>query len=144
MSGEIAFLEGLTIVYKSSIDLFFYVVGSSQENEVTPWGPLLPEDNRTGGAAKCWSFFSFPTRPALWERAAPFPLARPCTGTVFHGFEAGFISSSWRCSGSCSWFRGRSLMLLAYVWLCLHGFLFGGQDCRPSDTPRLGLPAECT
>uniref|UniRef100_A0A8C0G4C3 Coatomer subunit zeta n=1 Tax=Chelonoidis abingdonii TaxID=106734 RepID=A0A8C0G4C3_CHEAB len=36
--SEIAFLEGLTIVYKSSIDLFFYVVGSSQENEVTPWG----------------------------------------------------------------------------------------------------------
>lgn len=31
---EIAFLEGMTIVYKSSIDLFFYVVGSSQENEV--------------------------------------------------------------------------------------------------------------
>lgn len=33
-SGEIAFLEGLTIVYKSSIDLFFYVVGSPHENEV--------------------------------------------------------------------------------------------------------------
>ncbi|XP_074835307.1 coatomer subunit zeta-2 isoform X1 [Carettochelys insculpta] len=32
--SEIAFLEGLTIVYKSSIDLFFYVVGSSQENEL--------------------------------------------------------------------------------------------------------------
>lgn len=31
---EIAFLEGMTIVYKSSIDLFFYVVGSAQENEV--------------------------------------------------------------------------------------------------------------
>ncbi|XP_028310646.1 coatomer subunit zeta-2 isoform X2 [Gouania willdenowi] len=31
---EIAFLEGMTIVYKSSIDLFFYVVGSSQENEL--------------------------------------------------------------------------------------------------------------
>lgn len=35
VSGEIAFLEGLTIVYKSSIDLFFYVVGSSHENEVS-------------------------------------------------------------------------------------------------------------
>lgn len=33
-SDEIAFLEGMTIVYKSSIDLFFYVVGSAQENEV--------------------------------------------------------------------------------------------------------------
>uniref|UniRef100_A0A803TY95 Coatomer subunit zeta n=1 Tax=Anolis carolinensis TaxID=28377 RepID=A0A803TY95_ANOCA len=32
--GEIAFLEGLTIVYKSSIDLFFYVVGSPHENEL--------------------------------------------------------------------------------------------------------------
>ncbi|XP_061445661.1 coatomer subunit zeta-2 [Rhineura floridana] len=32
--SEIAFLEGLTIVYKSSIDLFFYVVGSPHENEL--------------------------------------------------------------------------------------------------------------
>ncbi|XP_075998981.1 coatomer subunit zeta-2 isoform X2 [Genypterus blacodes] len=32
--NEIAFLEGLTIVYKSSIDLFLYVVGSAQENEL--------------------------------------------------------------------------------------------------------------
>ncbi|XP_051905766.1 coatomer subunit zeta-2 isoform X2 [Hippocampus zosterae] len=32
--NEIAFLEGMTIVYKSSIDLFLYVVGSCQENEL--------------------------------------------------------------------------------------------------------------
>lgn len=32
--GEIALLEGLTVVYKSSIDLYFYVIGSSYENEV--------------------------------------------------------------------------------------------------------------
>ncbi|XP_061761918.1 coatomer subunit zeta-2 isoform X2 [Nerophis ophidion] len=32
--NEIAFLEGLTVVYKSSIDLFLYVVGSAQENEL--------------------------------------------------------------------------------------------------------------
>ncbi|XP_015217876.1 coatomer subunit zeta-2 isoform X1 [Lepisosteus oculatus] len=32
--SEIAFLEGMTIVYKTSIDLFFYVVGSAQENEL--------------------------------------------------------------------------------------------------------------
>uniref|UniRef100_A0A3B5LZB1 Coatomer subunit zeta n=1 Tax=Xiphophorus couchianus TaxID=32473 RepID=A0A3B5LZB1_9TELE len=32
--NEIAFLEGMTIIYKSSIDLFFYVVGSAQENEL--------------------------------------------------------------------------------------------------------------
>ncbi|NXT95488.1 COPZ1 protein, partial [Anhinga rufa] len=31
--GEIACLEGLTIVYRSSVDLFFYVVGGCQENE---------------------------------------------------------------------------------------------------------------
>ncbi|XP_064352058.1 coatomer subunit zeta-2 isoform X2 [Camelus dromedarius] len=32
--SEIAFLGGMTIVYKSSIDLFLYVVGSSSENEL--------------------------------------------------------------------------------------------------------------
>lgn len=41
-AGEIALLEGLTVVYKSSIDLYFYVIGSSHENEVggghTGWG----------------------------------------------------------------------------------------------------------
>uniref|UniRef100_A0A2K5P6I9 Coatomer subunit zeta n=1 Tax=Cercocebus atys TaxID=9531 RepID=A0A2K5P6I9_CERAT len=31
--SEIALLEGLTVVYKSSIDLYFYVIGSSYENE---------------------------------------------------------------------------------------------------------------
>uniref|UniRef100_A0A8C6TER5 Coatomer subunit zeta n=1 Tax=Neogobius melanostomus TaxID=47308 RepID=A0A8C6TER5_9GOBI len=32
--SEIALLEGLTVVYKSNIDLFFYVIGSSHENEL--------------------------------------------------------------------------------------------------------------
>ncbi|XP_012892281.1 PREDICTED: coatomer subunit zeta-2 [Dipodomys ordii] len=32
--SEIAFFGGTTVVYKSSIDLFLYVVGSSQENEL--------------------------------------------------------------------------------------------------------------
>uniref|UniRef100_A0A8C9T517 Coatomer subunit zeta n=1 Tax=Scleropages formosus TaxID=113540 RepID=A0A8C9T517_SCLFO len=32
--SEIALLEGLTVVYKSNIDLYFYVIGSSHENEV--------------------------------------------------------------------------------------------------------------
>lgn len=36
--GEIAFFGGMTIVYKSSIDLFLYVVGSSYENEVNSGG----------------------------------------------------------------------------------------------------------
>lgn len=38
--GEIALLEGLTVVYKSSIDLYFYVIGSSYENEVRLPTPL--------------------------------------------------------------------------------------------------------
>uniref|UniRef100_A0A4X2KEW1 Coatomer subunit zeta n=1 Tax=Vombatus ursinus TaxID=29139 RepID=A0A4X2KEW1_VOMUR len=32
--SEIALLEGLTVVYKGSIDLYFYVIGSSYENEL--------------------------------------------------------------------------------------------------------------
>ncbi|XP_069763179.1 coatomer subunit zeta-1-like isoform X2 [Narcine bancroftii] len=32
--SEIAFLEGLTIIYKNSVDLYFYIVGSPQENEL--------------------------------------------------------------------------------------------------------------
>ncbi|NXX42325.1 COPZ1 protein, partial [Tricholaema leucomelas] len=32
--SEIALLEGLTVVYKSSIDLYCYVVGSAHENEL--------------------------------------------------------------------------------------------------------------
>jgi len=31
-NGEIIMLDGLTCVYKSSVDLFFYVMGSSNEN----------------------------------------------------------------------------------------------------------------
>jgi Vesicle coat complex COPI, zeta subunit len=34
-NAEIIMLEGLTCVYKSNVDLFFYVMGSSHENEVT-------------------------------------------------------------------------------------------------------------
>jgi len=33
-NGEIIMFEGLTCVYKSNVDLFFYVVGSSNENEL--------------------------------------------------------------------------------------------------------------
>jgi hypothetical protein len=35
ISAEIIMFEGLTCVYRSNVDLFFYVVGSSQENEVS-------------------------------------------------------------------------------------------------------------
>jgi hypothetical protein len=31
-NGEIIMLDGFTIVYKSSVDLYFYVMGSSNEN----------------------------------------------------------------------------------------------------------------
>lgn len=33
-SAEIIMLDGLTCVYRSNVDLFFYVMGSSHENEV--------------------------------------------------------------------------------------------------------------
>ncbi|XP_052829963.1 coatomer subunit zeta-1 [Octopus bimaculoides] len=33
-NAEIIMLEGLTCVYKSNVDLYFYVIGSSQENEL--------------------------------------------------------------------------------------------------------------
>jgi hypothetical protein len=33
-SAEIVMFEGLTCVYRSNIDLYFYVIGSSSENEV--------------------------------------------------------------------------------------------------------------
>jgi len=34
-SAEIIMLDGLTIVYRSSVDLYFYVMGSQYENEVS-------------------------------------------------------------------------------------------------------------
>lgn len=32
--AEIVMFEGLTVVYRSNVDLFFYVVGRAEENEV--------------------------------------------------------------------------------------------------------------
>ncbi|XP_032890869.1 coatomer subunit zeta-2 [Amblyraja radiata] len=32
--SEIAFLEGLTVIYKNCVDLYFYIVGSPHENEL--------------------------------------------------------------------------------------------------------------
>ena len=34
-NAEVTMLDKLTCVYKSNVDLFFYVMGSSQENEVS-------------------------------------------------------------------------------------------------------------
>lgn len=33
-AAEIIMLDGLTVVYKSNVDLFFYVMGGKQENEL--------------------------------------------------------------------------------------------------------------
>ena len=33
-NAEIIMLDGLTVVYRSNIDLFFYVIGSTNENEI--------------------------------------------------------------------------------------------------------------
>ena len=34
LSAEIVMLEGITAVYRSNVDLFFYVIGAQSENEV--------------------------------------------------------------------------------------------------------------
>lgn len=36
-NAEIIMLDGLTCVYRSNVDLFFYVMGGSHENEVSIW-----------------------------------------------------------------------------------------------------------
>lgn len=40
-NAEIIMLDGLTCVYRSNVDLFFYVMGSSHENEVKIWYILI-------------------------------------------------------------------------------------------------------
>lgn len=35
LSAEVIMLDGLTVVYRSNVDLFFYVMGSCHENEVS-------------------------------------------------------------------------------------------------------------
>uniref|UniRef100_A0A8V0ZND7 Coatomer subunit zeta n=1 Tax=Gallus gallus TaxID=9031 RepID=A0A8V0ZND7_CHICK len=58
--SEIALLEGLTVVYKSSIDLYFYVIGSSHENELMLTAVLnclfdsLSQMLRTWRSGRCW------------------------------------------------------------------------------------------
>ena len=34
-AAEIVMLDGVTAVYRSNVDLFFYVIGAQTENEVT-------------------------------------------------------------------------------------------------------------
>ena len=45
-------LEGITAVYKSNVDLFFYVIGAQSENEVFNEGESFPVP-----ALHCLSFF---------------------------------------------------------------------------------------
>lgn len=40
-NGEIILLDGYTVVYRSSVDLFFYVIGSYDENPVS-----YPQNNQ--------------------------------------------------------------------------------------------------
>lgn len=51
--GEIAFFGGMTIVYKSSIDLLLYVVGSSSENEVN-LGCRVTKEGLSWGGGGLW------------------------------------------------------------------------------------------
>lgn len=65
--GEIALLEGLTVVYKSSIDLYFYVIGSSYENEVripTPLLSLILLPKPQAGHSYC--FWALRSTTSLW------------------------------------------------------------------------------
>jgi hypothetical protein len=52
ISAEIIMFEGLTCVYRSNVDLFFYVVGSTNENEVSleffAWWYIMHTDQYHG------------------------------------------------------------------------------------------------
>ncbi|NXW59865.1 COPZ1 protein, partial [Eurystomus gularis] len=52
--GEIACLDGLTIIYRSSVDLFFYVVGGCQENELMLSAVLSCLLDTLGHLLRCW------------------------------------------------------------------------------------------
>lgn len=51
-SAEIIMLDGLTCVYRSNVDLFFYVMGSSNENEVRVINEVLSKKTLVAQAAK--------------------------------------------------------------------------------------------
>ncbi|XP_077921754.1 coatomer subunit zeta-2 isoform X8 [Halichoerus grypus] len=65
--SEIAFFGGMTIIYKSSIDLFLYVVGSSHENELMLMSVLtclfesLSHVLRMWRSAGCWRTWMEPS-----------------------------------------------------------------------------------
>lgn len=75
LPDEIAFLEGMTVVYKSSIDLFLYVVGSCQENEVG----CIPKSNP-------------PLQPWVWILAGSSPWAVGFSLPVEHTIWASMIN----------------------------------------------------
>lgn len=87
-AGEVTSLEGLTVVYRSSVDLFFYVVGGSQENEVggggqplgPPMAPLTPPA-LTSPAADAVGRARLPPRhprPPLAVSPQGHPALNPC------------------------------------------------------------------
>ncbi|NXP72966.1 COPZ1 protein, partial [Ramphastos sulfuratus] len=73
--SEIALLEGLTVVYKSSIDLYFYVIGSSYENEVRGQSPQGVAEGGGGqaGEGASWQAWGAGWAPlgAEWARWVP-------------------------------------------------------------------------
>lgn len=93
-ADEIAFLEGMTIVYKNSIDLFFYVVGSAQENEVLSFlfFFFLTDVHKT--AAKSLDIISF--KNSQWSSwCIPQPITRgqwPHFAVIFLSQPEGYCS----------------------------------------------------
>ncbi|XP_057392618.1 coatomer subunit zeta-2 isoform X8 [Balaenoptera acutorostrata] len=82
--SEIAFFGGMTIVYKSSIDLFLYVVGSSYENEEERGEALVAgEHGRSlSGAGRDCGWRGTRVRALVWED----PTCRGTAGPVSHNY----------------------------------------------------------
>ncbi|CAN0009859.1 unnamed protein product, partial [Bubo scandiacus] len=125
--SEIALLEGLTVVYKSSIDLYFYVIGSSHGERADAHGrPQLPlrlaqpdaaEERGEAGAAgeyggalpgrgrdRGWWVSVFPPPPpsvVLESDPSKWCIAWPCGARTCP-------SLSRRCHRCCSRQRSRS------------------------------------
>uniref|UniRef100_A0A9L0TFN2 Coatomer subunit zeta n=1 Tax=Equus caballus TaxID=9796 RepID=A0A9L0TFN2_HORSE len=88
--SEIAFFGGMTIVYKSSIDLFLYVVGSSHENELMLMSVLtclfesLNHVLRMWRSAGCWRTWTEPSWcwTRLWMAVEGLLVREPGVGAA--------------------------------------------------------------
>ncbi len=58
-NGEIIMLDGLTCLYRSNVDLFFYVMGSCHENEV------MHDENRVFRERSPCTLFGAPSHTSL-------------------------------------------------------------------------------